>query len=166
MSLVSTIYDGIIGVQATTLDFGSPTFELEQRIKTIQLESGTGSGQASKLFSDERTLAASATENLDLAASLIDAFGATITFASIKAIYIEAADGNTNDVVIGGAESNAFVGPFGDATDKIKIRPGGRFVWAAPKTGFAVTAGTGDILLVANGGAGTPVTYRIVLIGT
>ena len=31
--------------------------------------------------------------------------------------------------------------------------------------GYAVTAGTGDILKVANSGAGTGVTYDIVIVG-
>jgi hypothetical protein len=107
----------------------------------------------------------STTENLDLAGALTNAFGQTITFTKIKALAIVAAAGNTNDVVVGGASSNGFVSPFGDATDKIKIRPGGMFLITAPDaTGFAVTAGTGDILLVANVG-GTPVTYDVVIAG-
>jgi hypothetical protein len=130
------------------------------------LGDGTGANQADLIWSDTRTLAASATENLDLAGSLVDALGSTLTFARVKAIYVHAADGNVNDVVFGGAASNGFVGPFADATDKIKVKSGGTWAIVAPgATGYPVTAGTGDILLVANGGSGTSVTYDIVIIG-
>ena len=55
------------------------------------LANGTGSGQASQVFTDTRTLAGSATEDLDLAGSLTNAFGTTLTFTKIKAIIVRAA---------------------------------------------------------------------------
>lgn len=129
----------------------------------LALVTGSGAGLASKLFSDTRTLAASGTENLDLAASLIDAFGQTLTFAHVKAIFVKAHADNVNDVVLGGAGSNPFLGPWG-ATGTHAVRPGG-FVMLADANGFAVTAATGDLLKVLNGGSGTGVTYDIVIIG-
>src|SRR6218665_3613353 len=69
---------------------------------------GTGNGQANEQFSDIRTLAASANENIDLAGTLIGHFGETLTFTKIKAIVILADTGNTNDVIVGGAASNGF----------------------------------------------------------
>lgn len=131
------------------------------------LSSGTGANQADKIFSDQRTLAASATENLDLAAVLLDAYGVAITFAKIKAILIAAASGNTNDVLVGGHGSAAMVNWVSDATDKIVVKPGGLFALVAPgATAYAVTATTADMLTVANSGAGTSVTYDVILIGT
>ena len=135
--------------------------------RQIVFADGTGAGQANRIFTDQRILAASATENLDLAGVLTDAYGATITFARIKAILIGAASGNTNNVVVGGHATAAFINWVSDATDKIVIRPGGLFVLAATDaTAYAVTAGTADMLTVANSGAGTSVTYEIVLVGT
>jgi len=53
------------------------------------------------------------------------------------------------------------------ASDGISVRPGGLFCWAAPDaTAVAVTAGTGDLLAIANSGAGTSVTYDVVIIGS
>ena len=128
--------------------------------------SGTGANQASNLFHDSRTLAASASETLDLAGVLANAFGVTLTFTKIKALIVHAASGNTNDVVVGGAATNAWVGMFSDATDKVTVKPGGTLVWIAPDAnGGAVVASTGDSLQVANGGAGTGVTYDIIVIG-
>lgn len=127
---------------------------------------GTGANQAQKVFSDTRTISASSSESLDLAGVLTDAFGATLTFAEIKALIIKAAVGNTNDVIVGGAASNAWVGHVGDATDTITVKPGGTLCLIAPNAaGYAVVASTGDILKVANSGGTTGVTYDIIIIG-
>lgn len=134
--------------------------------REIEWTAGTGVGQVDKMFSDTRTLAASATENLDLAGALLDTLGASVTFAKIRLVMVFASSANTNDVVVGGAASNTFVGMFNDATDKIRVKPGGAFVWVAPNDGATVTAGTGDILLVANSAGSTSVTYDIVILGT
>lgn len=134
--------------------------------KTLTLSDGTAADQASKLFADTRTIAASGTDALDLAGVLTDPLGTSLTFTKIKAIVIIAHPGNTNNVVVGGAASFAFSTPFGDATDKINIRPGGAFALFAPDlAGYAVTASTGDILQIANSSSGTEVTYDIVLVG-
>jgi hypothetical protein len=49
-------------------------------------------------------------ENLDLSGVLANALGATLAFTAIKAILIVADSANTNNVVVGGAASNGFVG--------------------------------------------------------
>ncbi len=128
---------------------------------------GTGAGQASAHWHDQRTLAASATENLDLAGVLTNAFGGVLTFTKIKALVIHAAAGNTNDVLVGGAGSNAWVGAFGTTTDVVKVKPGGTLVLIAPDVnGMAVVATTGDLLKIANSSSGTGVTYDVIVIGT
>ncbi|MGY0023751.1 hypothetical protein ACVHNB_32880 [Streptomyces sp. YJ-C3] len=135
--------------------------------RSMSLASGTGAGKADRVFSDRRTLAASASEDLDLAGVLLDAVGAAITFARIKGLIVAAAAGNTNNVVIGAASSNAWATLLG-ATHTLTIRPGA-FVavgtGVADATGYAVAAGTGDLLKVANSAAGTAVTYDIHIIG-
>lgn len=136
------------------------------RARTDTFAAGTGADQADRGWSDQRTLAASASEDLDLAGSLTDPAGATITFARVKLILVEAAAANTNNVVVGGAASNAFVGPFGDATDTIAVRPGGFLLLVAKDaTAYAVTAGSGDLLTVTNSAGSTSVTYNIAIIG-
>lgn len=133
----------------------------------VLLADGTGANQADLVYSGTRTLSASGSEELDLAGGLEDAFGATLTFAKIKGILIKAASGNTNNVVVGGAASNAFQGPFGATNDTIAVKPGGQFLISAPNAaGWPVTAGTGDLLKIANSSGTTGVTYDIVIIGT
>lgn len=130
------------------------------------LASGVLAGQADRIFSDTRTIAPSGTDDLDLAASLVDIFGATITFVRVKLIAVRAAAANANNVVIGAAASNQFFGPYGANTHTENVRPGGLSLKVAPDvTAWTVTAGTGDLLRIANGGAGTSVTYDIVIIG-
>lgn len=166
-SLNAVITAWVRGTYAGTNDLASVTADFNSLPKTeITLTPGTSSGNADLIFMDTRTLAASATENLDLAGSLTDPLGATLTFVTIKAIYVKAASANTNNVVVGGAGSNTLLGIFSDATDKIVVKPGGVFMWVAPATGATVTASTGDILLVANSSSGSSVTYDIVIIGT
>ncbi|MDI9885315.1 hypothetical protein QMZ92_13155 [Streptomyces sp. HNM0645] len=166
MGLVSSLSVAATADLTSALDLATGTVPLQVR-HAVNLSSGTGAGQADKVFSDRRTLAASATEDLDLAGVLTDAFGAAITFARIKGLIIKAAVGNTNNVVIGAAATNTWATLLG-ATHTITLRPGAALCVmadATDATGYAVTAGSGDLLKVANSGAGTSVTYDIVLIG-
>jgi hypothetical protein len=165
MSLQSTISVSIKALETAALDLSSPQNAIDFSVVT-SLGNGSGSGQAAKVFSDKRTLAASANEDLDLAGSLMSAFGAAITFASIKAILVRAKATNNNNVVIGPAASNGFLGPFADASDRISVRPGGVAIITAPATGWPVTPGTGDLLNIANSAAGSAIDYDIILIGT
>lgn len=166
-TLRTTINTSIVASYTGTNDLGSPAFSLSASSQApIQLTTGTGTNQADLMFADQRTLAASATENIDVAGSLVDPLGTTLTFVTVKAVKICASSANTNNVVVGGAASNGLLGIFSDATDKIVVKPGGCFVWVAPKAGATVTASTGDILLVANSAGSTSVTYDIIIIGT
>lgn len=155
----------VIGTYVGANDLGSVAFSYNRAV-TTQFTAGTGTGKADKLFSDTRTIAASSSENLDLAGVLTDPLGATLTYGHVKAIYVQASSANTNNVEIGGAASNGFTGPFADATDKISLPPGGRILLTHGGAGWTVTAGTGDILKVANSSSGTGVDYDIMVIGT
>jgi len=165
MPLQATIKAAIRGSHTRALDLAAAAFPLD-KVASIELLDGVGVNQADRLFTDQRTITASANDDLDLAAVLTDAFGQVITFARVKAILIVAAAANVNDLVVGAAAANAFVGPFGASTHTIKVRPGGMLLLAcADATGWAVTAGTGDILRVANGAGGSSVVYDIIIIG-
>lgn len=165
MSLTTAIAAAIGGTYTGANDLGTPTFALA-KAADLTLKSGTASGQADRLFADQRTLAASATEDLDLAGVLADPLGATLTFVRIKAILIRAAAANTNNVVVGGQTVNGFLGPFGAAAHTVAVPPGGALLLAAPQAGWAVTAATADLLKILNSGAGSSVTYDVVIVGT
>lgn len=150
--------------QTGTGDLGTPKIDISVS-KVIDLLPGTDAvNKANLLFSDTRTLAASATENLDLSGLLVDAFGATFTAAEILAIFVSAAAANTNNVQISVPATNGFFGPFLAAGDGVAVKKGEWQLFASG-TGWAVTAGTGDLLTVTNSGAGTAVTYDVVIVG-
>lgn len=166
MALTTSMSLAVSAQQTSALDLGTASLPLNVR-HAVSLSNGTGAGNADRIFSDRRTLSASATEDLDLAGVLLDAFGATITFARVKGLFIVAAAANANNVVVGAAASNAW-STLLNATGTITLRPGAAFgamAGVADGTGWAATAGTGDLLKVANSGAGTSVTYDVVIIG-
>lgn len=167
MSLTSSLSMAVSASQAVAADLGSASRVANVR-RAVALASGTGAGQSDLVFSDRRTLAASGTENLDLAGVLTDAFGATLTFVKVKGIYVSASSANTNSVVVGAAGTNPWIGLL-NAAGTVTLRPGMAFMAMAGQadaTGMGVVASTGDLLKVTNGSSGTGVDYDVVIIGT
>jgi hypothetical protein len=161
----SSVVLSVTGSQSNAIDFTTGIAPLARTYQMLY-STGTGAGSADRIFHDQRTIAISGTDDLDLAGVLLDVFGATVTFARIKALIVAASSGNTNNVVIGAAASNQFATWVGAATHTVNVRPGGVFALAATDaTSYAVTAGTGDLLRIANSGAGTSVVYDVILIG-
>lgn len=164
MTLSTKMSVSLKSTLSSTLDLVTSRAPLDYTT-AVSLASGTGANQADRVFADTRTLAASATEDLDLAGVLIDPLGATLTFARVKLVLVKAAAGNVNNVNVTRPASNG-VPLFLAAGDGFPVRPGGGNLWWSPDaTGVAVTAGTGDLLTFTNSGAGTSVTYDIVIIG-
>jgi len=161
-SLSTIVRASISAVNKKSLD-GRDIVDKMPDSADVMLATGTGYGKADIAFMDTRTLASNTSENLDLAGSLTDAFGTTITFVKVKAIEIENPEASTTNLTVGAAGSNTFVGPFADATDAIVLKPGDKFV-AISRTGWNVTATTGDILKIANA-SGAAASYNIKLIG-
>jgi hypothetical protein len=165
MALYTTIQVGVNALLSGSSDLGA-TSTPQNLSYAKTLTSGTATGQADLVWGDLNTLAASTNTDIDLAGSLTGPLGGTVTFARVKCIMITADEGNTNNVILGAAATNAFVGPFGAATHTIAVQPGGSVTLTAPgTTGWPVTAATADLLRVANSGAGSTVTYKILIVG-
>lgn len=131
----------------------------------LALTDGTGSGQADRVFSDQRTITASSSETLDLN-SMVDPFAVARTIAKIKMIFIKASSSNVNNVEIGGAASNQFyANMFKDSSDKVVLRPGACWMHYDP-TGLTVTDSSADSLKIANSSSGSSVVYDILIVGT
>ncbi|WLB43020.1 hypothetical protein QIH93_20960 [Bradyrhizobium ottawaense] len=160
-SLNTIVRASITAVNKKTLD-GRDVVDRMPDAADVQLGSGTGYGKADIAFMDTRTLAASTSENLDLAGALLDAFGATINAAKVKAIMIENPETSTSTLTLGAAATNTFNGPFSGAAHSIDLKPGDRALFVS-RTGWTVTPATGDLLKVANG-AGGSVNYNIEII--
>ena len=130
------------------------------------LSDGTTANKADLSYMAEITVATAANSDLDLAGVLTDALGNTVTAAEIVAIMIKnvALDGtaNTTDLTIGGG-SNPVVGFMSGTIGPIK--PGGMVMLAAGDAAGlgAVTAGTGDILRIANS-SGATAKFQIAIL--
>lgn len=161
MPLTTNIIASIAADQTAVADFDTPEYR-----PSVGRNITLNPGQADTVFTDERSLAASGTENLDLNGALTDALGKLINFVRVKAIIVTAPAGNTADVIVGGAATNAFAGPLGGTTPTINVRPGGVMMFATSDPGgWPVVAATGDLLKITNASAGQPATYDIMIIG-
>jgi hypothetical protein len=159
----ATISVGIHAKQTGTADLGTPGI-LVNLLKELEFSPGTlAVGQVNVMFSDTRTLAASATENLDLAGVLADALGVTIAAAELVAVFIYAHAANTNDVQLTRPAANG-VPLFLAASDGLAIGPGDMFLFTNRK-GVTVTAATGDLLTLTNSAGVSGVDYDVIVIG-
>jgi len=159
----------IKAAQVGSSAFGGPSF-MPTISAVLETTLGTGANQADILWTAQRTVNASTNDDIDLAGVLTNAFGATITTAELVAILIINAPlsgtANRSSLTSGGG-TNPVTGFLGGTTPTVgPIRPGGFFlIGCGDAAGIgAVTAGTGDILRVANG-AGGAATYQIAVIG-
>ena len=146
----------------SSLDLSTPDDSLLYQILST-LSNGTGANQASQQWSDTRTVTTGATDSLDLAGSLTNAFGVTLTFTKIKVLLVKAATNNSTTLQVTRPASNGVV-LFLAAGDAIVLQAGAWLLWFDPN-GIAVTAGTGDLLNIVNT-AGNSANYDIVIIGT
>lgn len=166
MPLTRTRVSVSLAASQTKPDDLSVPQDVVDYLKALSFADGAGAGAANLMFHDQRTVAASATDTLDLAGTLADKFGQTLTFARIKAVLVVAAAANTNNVQVSQPAANGVPGVFLAAGDGISVQPGGAFLWVAPSAaGAVVTAGTGDLLTVTNSAAGTSVTYDVLILG-
>jgi hypothetical protein len=135
------------------------------------LADGTATDQADRLWHDQRTLAGSASENLDLNNLTNTLFGSTLTvnFAKVKALLIvNLATTAGEDLLVGGAGAggNAWSAPFdGDPDAKIAVPADSIVLLVNKKNGWPVTNGSSDILKIANASAAS-VSYKIAIVGT
>lgn len=161
MALTSTITIQIASTYSLALDLVSKTANLIKN-PSVQLDSGTGLGQADVIFSDTRSTAG--TDSLDMiGGGLLDNLGNVWAPARIKGIIVVAAAANTGNVLFRRPATNG-VPFFTAAADEVPIHPGGIVVILAPSAaGYVVTTATADLIELA-ASAGT-VTYDIYIIG-
>jgi hypothetical protein len=125
---------------------------------------GAGAAQIQVIYSADVTGTTTAGTDYDLVGGLRDAFGRTLTFTSVRAIYVEAAAANTGNILLG-AGTHPITGWVANTSDIVTVRPGGAFCLVAmDSTGYTVTATSADDLGV-KASTGT-VNYKIVVWGT
>ena len=168
MSLaLSSLRTTIAGAYSRPRGLGTTLYNLAFEY-VASLADGTGANQADLLYLNDPanplSLAAAADNNLDLNNLLTDAIGDPTPFVKVKVIAMVPLDTNTDIMRIGGAAANPFLGPFGSATFKQDVSPGGLYHVVNRIAGWTVTPGTGDILRINNPGAGTAL-YHVLIIG-
>jgi hypothetical protein len=166
MALTSRISAAINGLLTGSPDLASTQANVKLE-KSNSFLNGALAGQANVIWQDSGSIAASSTTDLDLAGALTDALGGAAVFARVKGLIISAAAANTNNVIVGAATSNPWTAALG-STHTITLRPGAWVALAAGTadlTGYAVVAGSGDTLRLANSGAGSAVLYDIAILG-
>lgn len=166
MSLNSTVSLKISGKQSVAAGLADKILNVA-RSYNLSLLNGTTAGKADVIYHAQRTLIASANEDLDFAGGLTDPMsGSPVAFAKLKLLAIIAASGNTNGVVVKRPTTTGV--PIFDIADaSVTLGPNGVLLICSPGlAGYAVTPATGDVINVANSGAGTPVTYDVVALGT
>lgn len=154
----------ILATQSNAKDNATPHFDIVEKFE-FDFDDGSGADQAQIVFEDTRTLAGVTNESLDLGGGLPHDLGGTITFSAVKVLIIKADDGNTGNLRVGAAVSNAFQGWFGAAAVGVLVPPGGAIFLVDPgATGEASPSGTGDLLRVENLSAGAS-TYQVYVAG-
>lgn len=164
MTIALEILAGIRGLLSTSGDGGVASLPVS-KIGSVNLTDGTGAAQANAIYIDDFSIAASGSLNYDLAGALTDRLGNLLVFTAVKAIYLFADLTNVNNIILGNG-TTPFIGPFGAAAHTLAVGPGAPLVLVdRSAAGWPVVAGTGDILKLANGGAGTAVTGTLVVVG-
>lgn len=144
---------------------GSENFNITQ---LLQLLSGTGSGQADTVYDASLSLAASASNSLDLIGALTDKFGATVNLLHVKAIFIRAGAANPGDLTLGNGATPAALG-FGAGTHTWALSPGECFFATkgqGASAGWACVGGASDIFKIAAAATAGTYTFDIIVVGT
>ncbi len=150
-----------LGNDPLTPQVHSPSFS-----RTHDFANGVLAKQADILYATELTIAGGAFVDIDLNGSLTNAAGVPVTALKVASIAILADPTNTTVVTVGGAPTNAFIGPFGAATHTIKLSANAQFAISDDSLAGlgAVTAGTADLLRIANA-AGAAAKVKVAIVG-
>ena len=131
MALNSSVKIDVSGVLTAVRDMGNPSVSVSRSV-AVALASGTLANQADVIFADTRTVAASATDALDLiGGGLTDHLGTAFAPVKLKALLLIASGLNTNAVQLVRPATNG-VPIFMAAGDGISLLPGAAFCWVSP----------------------------------
>ena len=118
---------------------------------------------ANLLYNDRLTISNCGATDLDLAGSLENQIGETLTFAKVYGIYVHNRSSTASDKVHIGGDANS-VPIFGAVADYLIIGPGGCLLAIDPTDGWTVTASTGDIIEISNPG-GNDIDCDVAILG-
>jgi len=149
-----------ITLEIKTTETGSGDLGTPRKVHTFNHEGASGANfrvfatgttdasyQQDLVHSDNISVTDSGT-SLDLAGGLTDLGGTAITMVEVTAITVKNNSTTTGEVLTIGAGSNPLLNWIIATGDGVKIGPGGVFHISSPYDGYAITAGTGDILFL------------------
>lgn len=162
MAVAADVLVRVRAVETASADLGTPkaTWVCEQ---SASYATGTSASQQDLVYQDTRSIAAT-TSTIDLAGSLTSPInGTAITMAEVTCLMIRNKSSTSGEVLTVGAGSNPLVNWIGASGDAVKVGPGGCLFISSPIDGYAVTAGTGDILTLDSGAA--TISVDILILG-
>ena len=172
MPLSTKITHSLTGSYTDSSSFvsGGPTVSMASL--TITFANGNGADQANRLWRSSRSLAASASEDIDLYdfSGAIDPQGSTYALVKVKALLIRnTSTDNGSTLTIGAAASNPWTGPLGGTSPTITLTPGtatqGVLV-LVNGTGWTVTDASAHLLKILNNDGTNTATYEIAVVGS
>lgn len=158
----------IAASESSSNDFANPNWAANIS-HALNFTDGTTAGKFDLVYFDERSVATGANDDIDLSGVLSTALGTSflgaegVMFAIINKPIDPAATQNTTALTVGNG-SNPFEGWISTAGTVGPIGPGAFFViGSTDASGIGtITAGTGDILRVANA-AGATAVYQFAV---
>ena len=129
---------------------------------SIAFTAGSGANKIEQVGMKVGSIAASGSADIDLAGTLTDPGGDTITFSKVKALLIKNTSASGDGIEVGGT-FDTWVKASGD---EVKVMPGGCMLIANPTAaGFAVVADTGDVITLSNLDTVNAQTYEAIVLG-
>lgn len=124
---------------------------------------GNSTNQMETIIVDTFTLTNAQTRTINLA-SVVNGFGDTINFATVRFLALTCPTSNVDNVIMGNASTNQFSTWAGGTNHTINVHPGGANLFVAPDaTGY--TIGSNPNLRLANGGTNNA-TYSLYVGGS
>ncbi len=123
---------------------------------------GVGADKIENVIVKAGTITASGTANIDLNAVLTDPGGDAVNFTKVKAFLIKNLSSSGDGISVGGT----FNDYYGAGGDLVEVMPGGCFLLSNPTAaGYAVTAGSADMITLTNLDAVNEQDYEVEVIG-
>lgn len=155
-----------LGLSHTATNGISAASESLPSLISQAFSTGVTTNKMNHIYYTENTLAAGASNYLDIVGGLTDSFGQTANFARLRFMAVVANSTNIGDIGVGGPAPNGATRFFGSSNDCVRIPPGGIMFWYCPTANaYSNTAGTADILEMTNFSASVS-TYKIYLGGS
>lgn len=131
-----------------------------------RITNGVSSNAMNQIYYTSRTLAANATDSLDLCGGVTDSFGIAATMTHMRLLLIGGGATNAGNIAVGGLAANPISVLFGNTNDWAKVAPGAWLMWYCPTAlAYSNTASVADTLMISNTAASVG-TYSIYVGGS